>query len=86
MSRNRRTRDAAFVLPVVMLLLLMPPYLQVFDQQSFLAGIPLLHVYIFSVWLAGIVVTAWLSRRMVMTSDTNVSASPGPNTTDPAER
>ena len=58
MYQSRRTRDAAFVLPVVMLILLMPPYLGVFDQRGFIAGIPVLHVYIFSVWLAGIAVTA----------------------------
>ena len=57
-------RDAALLLPLAGLLLLMPPYIRVFDQPAFFAGVPLLYIYIFCLWLVGILLSALLSRTL----------------------
>lgn len=64
MMPNRRLRDAALLLPLAGALLLLPPYIRVFDQDVTVLGLPLLHVYLFGIWLLGIVLTAMLSRRL----------------------
>ena len=65
MKPNRRTRDMALLLPLAAMLLLLPPYVGIFDQPVLLAGVPLLPVYIFTVWLVGIVLAGVLSRRIL---------------------
>ncbi len=70
---ERRLRDAAFVLPLACTLLFLPPYISVFDQDVSIFGVPLLHVYLFGVWLAAIVLTAVLSRRLVRSMDERTS-------------
>lgn len=67
MKGNRRTRDLALLLPLGGLLLLMPPYIGIFDQPIFVAGIPLLPAYIFTVWAVCIVLAVVLSRRVIRT-------------------
>lgn len=67
MRPTRRLRDAALLVPIGCLLLFMPPYVGVFDLPEFLFGIPLLHIFIFSVWLIGIVLTALIANRMART-------------------
>jgi hypothetical protein len=66
MRGNRRARDAAILLPLGGLLLFLPPYVRLFDQPGDVFGVPLLHVYIFSLWLIGIVLTALLARRLAV--------------------
>lgn len=61
---GRRARDAAIILPLGAVLLFVPPYVSLFDQPGFLFNIPLLHIYIFVLWLVGIVLTALLARRL----------------------
>lgn len=61
---DRRLRDAALLLPLGGALLLLPPYIRVFDQHVTVLGVPLLHLYLFGIWLLGIVLTALLSRRL----------------------
>mgnify|MGYP003125382398 CR=1 FL=1 len=56
--------DLKWAVPVAMVLLLMPPMLTVFDNPVLIFGIPLLHLYMFSVWFAGILATAFLSHRL----------------------
>lgn len=63
MSRQK-TRDAILVVAIFGLWLLMPPSLAVFDRPVGIAGIPLIVVYVFGVWLGLIVVTMALSRRI----------------------
>ncbi len=63
MPASRRVRDIAFLVPLGSLLLFMPPYIGIFDQPHFLFGIPVLQIFIFSVWLAGIVLTAVIAVR-----------------------
>ncbi len=63
MSPRRRLRDIALLLPIGALILFLPPYIRIFSQPSFVFGVPLLHVYIFSAWLIGIVLTGLVARR-----------------------
>jgi hypothetical protein len=56
--------DLRWAVPVAMVFLLMPPMLTVFDNPILIIGIPLLHLYMFAVWFAGIVATAFLSHRL----------------------
>ncbi|MEQ9198725.1 MAG: hypothetical protein RLN80_01970 [Rhodospirillales bacterium] len=63
MPASKRLRDLAFLVPLGCLLLFMPPYIGIFDQPWFLFGIPVLQIFIFSVWLAGIVMTALVAAR-----------------------
>lgn len=74
MKGNRRARDAAILLPLGGLLLFLPPYVRLFDQPAFVFGLPLLHVYIFCVWLAGIALTALLARRLMIHEDEELEA------------
>ncbi len=45
------------------LVLLNYPILSLFDRPQTAFGLPLLHVYLFSVWLALILVVAWIVER-----------------------
>lgn len=65
MKLNRRTRDMALLLPLGTLLLLLPPYIEIFDQPRLVAGLPLLPVYIFAVWLGAIILARVLSRKIL---------------------
>jgi type IV secretory pathway VirB3-like protein len=48
---------------VVGALLLSYPVLAIFNRPAMLAGIPVLYLYLFGVWLAGIVAVFALARR-----------------------
>jgi hypothetical protein len=65
MSPGRRYRDLAWILPLAGLLLFMPPYLRILSRDDQLFGIPVLHIYIFVLWLVGIILSAMVSRRLV---------------------
>ena len=69
MPASRRLRDIAFLVPLGCLLLFMPPYIGIFDQPMFLFGIPVLQIFIFSVWFAGIVMTAVIAARHARHTD-----------------
>lgn len=75
---GRRARDAAMLLPLGAVLLFLPPYVRLFDQPGFLFNIPLLHAYIFVLWLIGIVLTALLARRLAREADEESAASGEP--------
>ena len=45
------------------MLLLTSPVLWLFDRPLVVLGLPLLHVYLFSVWLGLIVAVAWIVER-----------------------
>jgi len=72
---GRRARDAAIILPLGAVLLFLPPYVRLFDQPGFLFNIPLLHAYIFVLWLVGIVLTAMLARRLSREADAEAAAT-----------
>lgn len=59
-----RLRDAAVVLPLVGLFLLMPPVITLFVRPADVAGVPLIVAYLFGVWLALIGCAALLGRRV----------------------
>lgn len=59
-----RVRDAAVLLPLLGLVLLMPPVITLFVASVLVAGIPLVVVYLFCVWLGLIASTALLARRL----------------------
>ncbi len=57
-----RLRDAAVVLPLVGLFLLMPPTITLFADRYQVAGVPLIVAYLFGVWIALIGCAALLAR------------------------
>lgn len=60
-----RLRDAARLLPVLGLVLLMPPVITLFAaSRAELAGVPLLVVYVFGTWIGLIAAAARLARRL----------------------
>lgn len=59
---SQRAREAAGLLPFLGLFLLMPPVLGLFATPAELAGVPLIVLYVFAVWL-GLVLTAALLGR-----------------------
>ncbi len=65
MTGNRRNRDLGVLLPIGAMLLLLPPYISIFDQSAVLGGVPLLPAYVFFAWACAIVLAAWLSRRLL---------------------
>lgn len=61
---SARARDAAALLPLLGLFLLMPPVVTLFVAAIDIAGVPLIVVYVFGVWLSLIVCAALLARRL----------------------
>ena len=60
-----RVRDAAVLLPVLGLVLVMPPAITLFAAAGAgVGGVPLIVVYVFGTWLGLIVAAAVLSRRL----------------------
>jgi len=56
------TPSAAVALPLLGLFLLMPPVITLFAKGAGFAGVPLIVVYVFGVWVALIACAAWLAR------------------------
>ena len=63
-TEEQGVRDAATLLPVVAAILLLPPFLLVAAAPVLVAGIPLIVVYVFSVW-AIIILCAFLVGRRI---------------------
>lgn len=55
---------AAVTLPLLGLFLLMPPIITLFARGAGFAGVPLIVIYIFGIWIALIVCAALLARRL----------------------
>lgn len=62
MVNRKRLETAALVLPVFGALLVVPPLLGVFNVPVTISGIPVVAIYLFSVWIALIGATFILSR------------------------
>jgi uncharacterized membrane protein YdjX (TVP38/TMEM64 family) len=62
--RNQRTKDAAVLLPFVVLLLLVPPVILAFAAPAMVAGIPLIVVYVYGVWTIAVLVAFLVARRL----------------------
>lgn len=54
--------NVATMLPVTAAFLLLPPFILIFAAPIFVASVPLIVAYVFSVW-AAIIVSAWLVAR-----------------------
>ncbi|MGH8689062.1 MAG: hypothetical protein ACREVQ_15265 [Burkholderiales bacterium] len=63
-ERVSRARDVARVLPWVGAFLLLPPVIAPFTSAEDVAGVPLVVVYLCTVWLGLIVAAARLSRAL----------------------
>jgi hypothetical protein len=63
-ERSARARDAARLLPIFGLFLLMPPVISLFAVPADVAGVPLLVLYLFAVWLALVLGAALLGRLL----------------------
>lgn len=63
-ERSARARDAAVVLPLLGLFLLMPPVIGLFAVPVDVAGVPLIVLYLFGVWLALVLAAALLGRAL----------------------
>ncbi len=59
-----RVRDAATLLPLLALLLVMPPVITLFAAPVEVLGVPLIVGYLFGAWLAMIGCAALLARRL----------------------
>ena len=62
--RSTRAREAAGLLPILGLFLLMPPVITLFVAEVEVAGVPLIVAYMFGVWLASIDCAALLANRL----------------------
>lgn len=66
---RQKARDAALLLPLFGLLLLMPPFVGLLQGVAGFAGIPAVALYIFIVWAALIAVGMLLSRRLTLDTE-----------------
>lgn len=82
-----KLRDAALVLPVLGAFLLIPPFPEIFAAPVRLAGVPLIVLYIFGVWLALIVGALCLARplRRLEPPPDELDMRPGEPAPRPAE-
>jgi hypothetical protein len=81
-----RLLSAAVLLPCIGLFLLMPPVIQLFASKHDIAGVPLIVVYLFGVWLGLIVVAAWLSQRLDAPVTPGAGKLPGRSADEGADR
>lgn len=62
--RRRRRQDAALVLPIFGVVLLVSPVFGIFTKDITIAGIPLPILYVFSVWITLILLAKRMSRLL----------------------
>jgi hypothetical protein len=77
MLPNQRLRDAALLLPIVAVLLMLPVVLSLVSGDRWFAGLPSLPTFIFSAWLLLIGAGAWLARRLMHDGSDDDGAGPG---------
>jgi hypothetical protein len=63
-ARSQPAKDAAVLLPFVVLLLLLPPVILVFAAPVMVAGIPLIVVYVYGVWALSVLVAFLVAQRL----------------------
>jgi hypothetical protein len=61
---NQPAKDAAVLLPFVVLLLFVPPVILAFAAPVMVAGIPLIVVYVYGVWAMSVLVAFLVARRL----------------------
>ena len=64
MTDRPRLKGGMLLLTVLGGLLMLPPLVHVFDQDIIHFGIPQIVFYLFGLWLALILGTAWLARAV----------------------
>ncbi len=75
-----RLRDAAVLLPAIGTFLFLPPAITLFSGGGTLAGVPLIVIYLFGVWLALIAGAAFLARRLAETAPPVAETPPADET------
>lgn len=63
MKRRSEKWERLIALFVMGCILFNYPVLHIFSVDGFIAGIPILYVYIFMVWLLLIFLSAWIAER-----------------------
>ncbi|MCB9994005.1 MAG: hypothetical protein H6873_10150 [Hyphomicrobiaceae bacterium] len=61
---SRRLRMIAFFLPWIGLLLFMPPFVKLFDNQLRIFGVPAIGVFLFGVWGGLIAISFAVQSRL----------------------
>lgn len=61
---RRKREDAALLVPLLGVVLLMSPFLNIFAGFERIAGLPAAYVYVFTVWAGLILLTRKLARRL----------------------
>jgi hypothetical protein len=64
MLRQNRTREYLIALFALGVLLLVPPFLLLFNRPQQVLGIPLLYLYLFAAWTGLIALGAMIARRI----------------------
>lgn len=63
--KHRKTRDRAFVVLLLGIVLLMPPVAEIFEIEARILGLPTTLIYLFVVWAGLILATAILARALM---------------------
>lgn len=79
MIRRNRTHERLVALFLLGVLLLLPPFLQVFNRPVRVLGIPVLYLYIFVAWGVLIALAAAVVRRIAI-DDADPGGSAGNGT------
>lgn len=61
---QRKREEAAFLLPIFGLFLLLPPMITLFSTNSLLFGIPTEVLYVFAIWMLLIGAAIWAARGL----------------------
>jgi hypothetical protein len=67
-GQRRKWQEAALIVPLFGLFLLIPPFISAFTVSVSLFGIPLIVLYIFLVWISLILTTRYLSAKLMQDS------------------
>jgi len=71
--RRRKWQESALIVPILGIFLLLPPFISVFSINMSVFGIPLIVLYIFTVWIALILVTRFLAQKLMRDYETDHS-------------
>ena len=77
-SPSQRAQSSAALLPALGVFLLLPPFVTLFTGDLRVAGIPLIVLYVFGVWVALVVAAALLARRLGEPAARGSSEGTGP--------
>lgn len=63
MARRGPTGERLFALFLFGALAFAPPLMLIFDREAYIAGIPILYIYLFAAWAGLIGLGAWIVER-----------------------